>query len=452
ERAADYLASAFISDTGYVVLAGPGFSSALSVTAGPVAQVSLSPSEPRTLRAGETLGFTAVARDVYGNSVTQSASDFDWRFAPDGASLGSLSPGVLLARSVGAGAVIARHGGFADTSGVITVLPGGLAEIRLELPERLFTGGALCQPGAAVFYDGFGNVKTDLAPAGEELLLSASLGRVTPERIALEPGFSGVVDLAAAGLRVDDALKYTELRAEFRGISSAPAPVSLGGITALTQGAPPTGTVVPSRTPLTVELRFLQTAPFAARLDSLRFGPVGGVFTALDDLDVTALFVADQSQRFELTVGDTVWQVETFGAFAINDDTEPEVWCETHYLDVVPIGVTAVAPSPSAQVDTLVSGITGLYAGFGFMSEATVTEIRRGIVQLEVEAGVWSTVAKLSLSQAPVPYRAALVDSLPFEFLSPDLDGFIGALVNSRLIVDVAGSGFAYTDTVFGAD
>ncbi|MFN0152126.1 MAG: hypothetical protein ACKVU1_15600 [bacterium] len=103
-------------------IAGNSESLMIAVTPGPLASVVVSPASA-TVGAGATRQFSASGRDAYGNAVAISPS----YSVTDGIG-GVTSGGLFTASALGAGAVIASAGGFAD-SAEVTVVAGAVASI-----------------------------------------------------------------------------------------------------------------------------------------------------------------------------------------------------------------------------------------------------------------------------------------------------------------------------------
>lgn len=128
--------------------------STVTVTAGPLATLTVSPNNP-TLTADQTQQFTVTGMDAKGNTV--NTGTITWT---GGAGIGTIDAGTGLfnATTVGTGTVTATSsiGGIADSSGTITVNAGALATLTISPNTAALTAGQTQQFTAAGF-DADGN-------------------------------------------------------------------------------------------------------------------------------------------------------------------------------------------------------------------------------------------------------------------------------------------------------
>lgn len=154
-------------------------SQTVTVVAGPVAAVSLSPAGPVTVRAGETLTFAGAATDAYGNPVDAPT----WSVT----GVGGIKDGAFRSEQAGKATVTLKSGDKSATVEV-TVAPGPAAKVTLTPAgeQRTETGAALQFAAAAV--DAYGN-PVDVPAAWT----NSGVGAVTGGRFrATRPGTATV--------------------------------------------------------------------------------------------------------------------------------------------------------------------------------------------------------------------------------------------------------------------
>jgi len=168
-----------ILDGNQVTLFGPTLSSAFSLVPDVPVELQLLPSAPNTVGAGETLEFTAIAIDVWGNLIQTPLVSL--RVEPD--SLGAFNSTIFTARKTGQGRVIAELGILADTLNV-SVLPGPLARWEVTgLPAGVVAGAAAStSPILVTALDAFDN---------RQVLYTGSLHFTTADPAATLPATSG---------------------------------------------------------------------------------------------------------------------------------------------------------------------------------------------------------------------------------------------------------------------
>jgi hypothetical protein len=141
------------------------------------AEIAITPDGPLELRVGEAMTFAAKIYDAFGSEIR--GLEIEWFFSMAGDSIGILSEGNLLATIVGRGRVIAKYNTLADTSGLITVLPGELDHFAISgLPLSVMAGEKFGSDVMVAAYDGFGNIKYDYD--GEIYFLSTDNGAELP--------------------------------------------------------------------------------------------------------------------------------------------------------------------------------------------------------------------------------------------------------------------------------
>ncbi|SYZ73199.1 exported hypothetical protein [Candidatus Zixiibacteriota bacterium] len=158
--AGNYQISGLIFSPHLKVVSGPTLSQPFPILPGPPVTLEITPSDPITLRAGNSQLFLASARDRFQNEI--SNPEVLWAFAPGSDSLGVLSGGNLFATTVGTGKVVAIYNALSATSGPITVLPGMIDHFEISSYPLLVAPGEPFPSGVrAEAYDRFGNLKND---------------------------------------------------------------------------------------------------------------------------------------------------------------------------------------------------------------------------------------------------------------------------------------------------
>ncbi len=123
-------------------------SSAVTITVKPAQVDSISVSaEKKTVTAGEKLQFSAKAEDQYGNVITSSDSDFDWKNA-DG--------GTFQEEKTGQYDVTATYNGVTSQTVTVTVKTASADHIELT-PENETIGGGDAVKFTVVVYDRYAN-------------------------------------------------------------------------------------------------------------------------------------------------------------------------------------------------------------------------------------------------------------------------------------------------------
>ncbi len=117
------------------LLALPKLSDPLVIRPGPLASFKLSPKGIQQARAGTTIHFEVDTDDQFGNAVSVMESEISWGVIGVPTPTGIVEGGDFQAQHTGVSRVFATLGAFADTSGLVYVLPGAFAYFTL-------TGGA----------------------------------------------------------------------------------------------------------------------------------------------------------------------------------------------------------------------------------------------------------------------------------------------------------------------
>lgn len=88
----------------------------------------------------------------------------------------------------------------------LTVLPGELGDLVLNIQPTQFVGNLMIGPASIVAYDTYGNVKTDFDASVSPVTISINRGELNPDVLSSETDFvDGIADLEARGLVFDGA-------------------------------------------------------------------------------------------------------------------------------------------------------------------------------------------------------------------------------------------------------
>lgn len=157
----------------------------LTIVPGKLAEINLSP-EKISLRAGQSVHVKISGKNNYGYPLPVSAS---WTLSED---LGTIDPdGMFVAKKVGSTSITASQGDI-SASIPITVAPGFLADIKIELEKTALVAGETVSL-TAQGYDAFGN-KIPVQPVWS---LDQSLGRIDQQKKTLTVYQSGKGDVRA---------------------------------------------------------------------------------------------------------------------------------------------------------------------------------------------------------------------------------------------------------------
>lgn len=216
-------------DVSEAILAGPVLSDPFLIAPQEVARIEIQPSNALTLAAGTARSFTAAAYDEFDNRIEGLA--YTWQLVPsDTTAIGILTENTLQATRVGEGRVIVRHDPLADTSGLITVVPGPLADLDLRIARHQLVGKRLFGPATVTLLDAFGNIRTNHDLAAQPVELLVPTGRFIPDRFDDNSALNnGVIDLAAQSVRYDGRTALVEVVAASGTVESNHVTVSFSG-------------------------------------------------------------------------------------------------------------------------------------------------------------------------------------------------------------------------------
>jgi hypothetical protein len=225
--AGDYNAAGIAFDQNKRLIAGPSLSDWFEILPGPPTSISVEPDTAMTVRAGQVIPFTALAVDAYGNDAGEVEAD--WMLAEGSDPVGVLSGSTLYTEKVGQCRVQATFEDQAAVSGIITVLPGELAVIDLDIATSQVVSHPLMTRAQMTLFDAYGNLKTDYDLAGNPIHLTVSEGDLTPAMVDDAALFhDGVIDLLPLSITYTGPSATTEILVENNGASGS-AVVALNG-------------------------------------------------------------------------------------------------------------------------------------------------------------------------------------------------------------------------------
>ncbi len=195
------------------IVAGPTVSRLFTIVPGPVVVLRVAPAADTTVRAGDTLRLHAGGEDRFGNHIP--AVPVTWSLEPGSDSIGLISDTFLLVRRVGHARLIAQGANLTGRSGLISVIPGELAVIRLTVAPDQFVGHPLRGQAMIELYDAFDNSKTDLDLFSSPLVLSVTPGLSWSSPPRLDPD-----TLSNPDLLVDGAIDLTRVPVVYFGKSN----------------------------------------------------------------------------------------------------------------------------------------------------------------------------------------------------------------------------------------
>jgi len=233
DQSGTYQLAGLAFDVSDDILAGPALSNAFHILPGNVAGITVRPDIDWSLPAGTFAIFTAYLVDASGNLIESITPTWSLQGGSD--PIGTIfntpgQSGTFQATTVGTGHVMATYGDLTATSGVITVTPGALARIDLDIPAEQLVGVPIIGPASATLYDSFGNLKTDYDLSVEPLQLLLDNGVLEGNLISDNSLLvNGTVDLTAIGMTYDGPTVRTRVSAVSGPIRSNYLPVSFSG-------------------------------------------------------------------------------------------------------------------------------------------------------------------------------------------------------------------------------
>ncbi len=214
---------------GGVILAGPSFSQEFGITQGPLVALEVVPSEKMELDAGDIVIFSAVGRDQYGNEVTNLV--VDWNIADGSDIIGEFVGSSFRAMYVGQGRVEAVLDSISGLSGLITVTPGQLARMDLEISNEQIVGQPIFAPSFLKLFDEYDNPKTDYDLVASPIRLIIETGYLDNSFINEQELLNnGIIDLSQADVTYEGSSSVTNIYASSQnGINSPTESVAFSG-------------------------------------------------------------------------------------------------------------------------------------------------------------------------------------------------------------------------------
>lgn len=211
--AGEYQLSAALVKRNGQIIAGPELSEQFIITPGELVNLLVQPSNDMAVKAGRELHFTAVGVDQYLNRIDNL--DILWSIDPSGDNIGHLEDSILFTTTVGSGKVIAKSNGFTGNSGIITVTPGDLSRIVLDIEEVQVVGQPFVETSTISLFDNFNNRKTDYNLNLNPIKLNIYDGLLYPEIINNNNYLSnGIIDLHDIGFYYSGKSVKTDIIAE----------------------------------------------------------------------------------------------------------------------------------------------------------------------------------------------------------------------------------------------
>ncbi len=155
---------------------GPLLSEPFTITTASIYSIEVIPSESINLQAGDVQQFSASAFDQYGNKIEGTV--FQWSLFECSNCVGQFTDSTLKVTRVGAGIAQATAGEVYGLSGQITVTPGDLSRMTLQIDETQFVGNIINHNAAIILYDAYNNLKTDYDLSANPIELFVSDGEL----------------------------------------------------------------------------------------------------------------------------------------------------------------------------------------------------------------------------------------------------------------------------------
>jgi hypothetical protein len=374
-----YSATVFISDIDYVVLAGPTFSSEVTLVPDVASSIAFSPSANVVVSAGQLVSFVGNSVDQYGNAVADST--LDWRLTADSDSLGVVTPGSLLATKTGSGRVVVSSSIAADTSGVITVVAGALARLEVDIDRQQYVGSGICGQGVVRAFDQFDNPKGNFSGTDTLLQLSVSNGYVARALIPVsEFDLVGVLDLAAYDVRFGGAFGDVEVTATLGAVVSLSSFITLDGIVFSFRNGPQSVTELPTSKRVSSSFGIRPTDFGSITIDSVVARlPDGATVLVVDSLlgfepvRFPDFVTPDSPTGFPI---DTL-TVNAYGTASVNASSNET--CVTIGSLQIPIRYRDDRIVLTPRVDSILSGVQySSYRGFGFSNSFPLRRVLGG--------------------------------------------------------------------------
>jgi len=158
DAAGQYTVTVFASDSLDNITHGPAVSAPFELIPDELDHIIISPGSDTSIAAGSSIFFNATGYDQYNNII--EGLTFSYAVTVD--SCGNVVNGVFTADKLGDCYVTASTGGIADSSGLITVVPGPFDRYAITgTPNSVVAGTSFPNPVVVTVYDIQDNIKND---------------------------------------------------------------------------------------------------------------------------------------------------------------------------------------------------------------------------------------------------------------------------------------------------
>ncbi len=210
------------------LIAGPTKSNLFEILGSNGLTIELTPSEDLTVQAGDDINFELTGYDLNGNPV--DLENVSWLLKPGSDQIGYFDGSTFKTQKVGQGIIQAVYKSEIIESGLITVIPGELAFIELDISHNQVVGYPLQTRAKIYLLDSFGNFKTDYDLLNNPLELSISEGVISPDLVNDNSLLiEGVIDLLPLEIQYEGQSVTVEMYASSNGIQSNNSVVSFNG-------------------------------------------------------------------------------------------------------------------------------------------------------------------------------------------------------------------------------
>ena len=174
---------------------GPFLSEPFTIISAPIDSIAITPAGDIFLQAGDSQSFSAVAFDSDGQIIENV--DFIFSLVDCTNCIGMFTDSILSVTRTGEAYAKVTAQGAEAFSGLITVHPGELSRMELQIGETQVVGTPLDNESAIILYDAFNNLKYDYDLTESPIFLNTSQGELFPSELnSNEFQFGGVVRLA----------------------------------------------------------------------------------------------------------------------------------------------------------------------------------------------------------------------------------------------------------------
>ncbi|MEW6413001.1 MAG: FlgD immunoglobulin-like domain containing protein [Candidatus Zixiibacteriota bacterium] len=338
--AGDYQIAGVAFKQNGAVIAGPTFSQVFTITANTVSSIVVSPSEDITVKAGESVTFTASAFDDLDNEV--EGVSFLWGL-DCGDCLGYFEGSTLHVTTPGEARAVASVNGVSGQSGLITARPGNLARMELFISASQVVKQPLLGQAYLVLYDGFGNLKTDYSLSGNPIYLRTTGSQLVPDVIDDDALLvNGSIDLIPVGITYQGMSATTAIYADDNTVMSNSVNVSFNGydVSDVLDAQGNTISAVYAGQPTTVSVEVLSDGNIVAESPAT----LRARFTSISEITETTFVPGELGQIVVVPLGLPVIQhdmnadelvVELTARFNIDGEIYETVNIRSYPIDVI---------------------------------------------------------------------------------------------------------------------